>query len=408
MRLLLFAFLLLGRSLGAGSATGQALAPLVLTGAVRDGQTQRPVPYASVSLLHTTVGTVSNGEGAFRLQVAGHAADTVLVQALGYAAQKQALSATLLANPPVFSLQPQAMELAPVRVTGPSPTALLNQAVRQTRADMASPLLLKTYYREFVTRDGVYTKFADALIDYYLEANPRQPEHPTVQAQVLQSRVGESPAHGGGLLTALLPKPLDVTMAGDYYNILQSSPFLDSTAFYFYTYRLQVLVADAETNEATGYVITCTPRTRAERHLRQATVYIDPTTLHIRRIESEVPVALQPYNYSVRAGVVSANVTTFYKRLEYREVHGRVYPAFVRMERGWQVVALAKAPTQYNFSSELVVTDLGANPAPIPHAQRYAGPLFRRGTRYEYPYWLESNAVAATKAEERAIQELSK
>ncbi|GAA4367458.1 hypothetical protein GCM10023185_39340 [Hymenobacter saemangeumensis] len=393
--------------IGLPDAMGQSLGPTVLVGTVTNGRTQAPVAYASVSILHTTIGTVSNDEGVFRLQVAGHVADTVVVQALGYAARKQPLSVALLATPLVFSLQPQATELPDVRVTGLSPTALLSQAVRRTRADMASPLLLKTYYREFVTRDGRFTKFADAMIDYYLEANPRRPANPLVQAQVLQSRVGEAPAQGKGVGTALLPKPLDVTMAGNYYDIMHSSPFLDSTAFHFYVYRFQVLGADKESNEATEYVVTCTPRTRAERHLRQATIHIAPRTFHIRRIESEVPLALQPYNYSVTMGMMSASITTYYKRLEYREVNGRVYPAFVRMEWEWRVVPLSKQPTYYNFSSEMVVTELAAVPAPIPSAHRYKGPLYRRGTKYSHPYWLENNALPATKAEEKAIQELS-
>ena len=379
----------------------------ILAGTVTDARTRAPIPYASLSIAHTPIGTVSNSEGSFRLQLAGHLTDTVVVQALGYSTRKVRVTPALLSSSQPLTLQPQAVALHVVSVTGLSPTTLIKKAVRRSWADMASPVVLNTYFREFVTKDSAYIKFGDALIDYYIEQNRRRPAHPRVQARVVESRVSEAPAEAAGLMAGCFPPPHDVVSSGEYYNVTNGSPFLDSASFRFYTYQLDMTTASADGTEAAQYVLTCTPRTHAENHLRRATVRIDQRTLHIRSIESEVPLDLQQYQYQAGNPFVTARLTTFRKRVVYHENNGRLYPAFVWTEGGWRVAQVTKPVTYYVFTSELLVTNLANNPAPFPDSEQYSGPLYKRGTHYEHPYWLENNSVPATEAEAKAISELA-
>ncbi|HEX8658382.1 MAG TPA: carboxypeptidase-like regulatory domain-containing protein [Hymenobacter sp.] len=64
-----------------------AQAPAPLRGQVVDAATGRPLPYASVGVLHRPVGTVADGEGHFSLAVPGqYEADSLRISLVGYRA----------------------------------------------------------------------------------------------------------------------------------------------------------------------------------------------------------------------------------------------------------------------------------------------------------------------------------
>jgi hypothetical protein len=390
--------------LGLLPVLAMAQAPALLQGTVVDARTQAPLPYVSIALRHSAIGTVSNAEGVFSLPVpAGHAADSVELRYLGYAPQALRLVPALLAAPQKLALVPQPYTLQEVRVTALSPTTLLKKAVRTTTARMMSPVVLNTYYREFASLNGEYTRFADALVDYYIQGNPRRPKNPEVQARVRESRAGEGAA-GGTLNGVEIPSPIDVTKAGNYYDVTERNGFLDSTAFKYYDYALRETAGGAE--EA-FYLLSCTPRGHDDvQHLARATVRIDRQTLCIQAIESEVAPEMQPYMKSVNLLVVKAKGTSLRKHIEYRELNGRLYPSFVRLQAGVEVTQGSNPPMRYEFASDMLVQNLAASAAPFAKAERHDGSLYKRGTHYTQPYWKAGSTVAATAAEEMVIKQL--
>ncbi|MBD2769899.1 carboxypeptidase-like regulatory domain-containing protein [Hymenobacter sp. BT664] len=390
-------------------ALSMAQAPTLLRGTVVDARTRAALPYASLGLRHTGIGTVSNAEGTFRLQVpAGHASDTVEVQCLGYAPLRLRLQPALLAAAQTLALTPQEYQLNEVRVTAYTPTSLLAKAVRTTRARMASPVVLNCYYREFARLNGRYNKFADGLVDYYIKANPRRPQAPEVQVRVRESRVGELPTAPDDANKAI-PSPIDVEKAGSYYDVTERARFLDSTSFRFYSYEVREAVSPNGAEDP-FYVVTCTPITQEYPYLQQATVRIDRRSFTIRSVESEVPGALQQYMKGINLLIIKAKVNSSRKRIEYHELNGQVYPSFVRLDVGMEITTGNKPPLQYVFSSGMLVRDvaLGAQVAPFPKAERHSGSLYKKGTSYQHPYWLEGNVVPATAEEEAVIKELEK
>jgi len=374
----------------------------VVTGTVADARTQAVVPFASLAVPGQPGGTVANTEGLFRLALPA-GADSVRVQALGYLPLMLGTKNTSVAL--TVRLQPQPYPLQEVTVTALAPTTLLKRAVRQTTARMASPVGLEVYYREFTSYNGQIAKFADALVDYYLKGNPRRPRNPEVQVRVRESRAGEAAMSKDDARRAI-PSPLSVERAGNYYDVTEDNPYLDSTTFKFYSYV--VLETPAGATEAPYYEVRCTPITQDPAHLRQATVCIDRQTLAIQRVESEIPTRLQPYLKSINLLVIKAQATQARKRIEYRELNGRLYPSFVRLQSALNITQGSNPTMRYEFTSEMLVRDLAASPAPFPKSEQHSGSLFKRGTHFTRPYWREGNVVAATAAEEAAIQALEK
>ena len=77
------------------SASGQK----TLGGTVRDAHSEEPVPFASVSFLNTSIGTLTDSAGHFRIRVSEWPSDTVTITCVGYQ------PFTLLINPARDTLQ---------------------------------------------------------------------------------------------------------------------------------------------------------------------------------------------------------------------------------------------------------------------------------------------------------------
>jgi len=101
------------------AAPVQALAQTVpaATGVVREAGTGRPVPFASVAVPGTAVGTTADAEGAFALQLP-NGASTLLVSAVGFAARRCPVPASAGALEITLTAAPA--ELKEVVVTGVS------------------------------------------------------------------------------------------------------------------------------------------------------------------------------------------------------------------------------------------------------------------------------------------------
>lgn len=376
-----------------------AVAQVVLSGTVLDARTQAPVSYATVAVPGQAGGTVSNAEGVFRLALPAAGADSVRAQSLGY----QSLTVAVRGRPAgllILRLQPQAVALQEATVRGYTPASLLWAAVRRSTAALASPLELQTYYREFTTYNGQVAKFADGLVDYYLQANPRRPHHPEVQTRIRESRASQAALSEEDAIRAV-PNLIGVNYAGHYYDPTYDLPALDSTNADRYRYAL----LEAPATGADYYQVRCTPATHKFEYVQEVLVYIDRATLTIRHVEASVPASLQPDMFGLKLFGLSVKMTRLDQRLDYREQAGRLYPSFVRLRYALDVTKGGQLQ-RYDFSSDMLVRDLGAAPAPFPRAEQYSGSIYKRGTHYTTPYWQAGNVVPATAAEEAAIKQL--
>ncbi|MGI4874510.1 MAG: hypothetical protein ACRYFX_25415 [Janthinobacterium lividum] len=230
--------------------------------------------------------------------------------------------------------------------------------------------MFQTYYREFVRIDSNYTKFADGLVDYRVvaNANSRKIYKPSIQVQVNESRARQVRAANT---------------------------------------RMQDIPSVVDVEQAINGYISFTPTTHNQNHLQRGTIRIDRQTLYLQTIDSELPSELQPYAASINLFIIKIRETAVRRHLDYRQFDGHCYLKFLRIEWGIAVKA-GKDAFQYDLSTEMLVTNVLPNPAPIAkEAQYHHRSLFENGTHYQHPYWKDANGVVATPAEEAIIAGLS-
>ena len=377
---------------------------VTIQGTVIDAASQQPVQFASVGLLHTPVGTVSNAVGVFKLSIpTNRPTDSLLVSSIGYASYRVAVASLSSGKPCLLALAPQAVALQAAAVVGYTPQTLLKRAVRTTYTHLLSPALFKSYYRELVRVNGTYTKYADGLVDYRVVANPRKLFKPDIQVRITQSRA--KVVRVADTSVQDVPSVIDVEQAINGYdgNADIRSNFLDSTDFSFYRYELR---EPAGPVDEPFYVVSFTPTTHDLDHLYQGTVRIDKQTGCFQAIDMELAPNLAEYAHSANLLIVKVKEGSIHKHLDYRQYNGRCYLGFVRFEYGADITYRGKL-YNYVFSTQMLVNDVG--PAtPIPGKEQYHGrSLFKNGTHYSYPYWQQANSIAATPAEEFLISDLN-
>jgi hypothetical protein len=132
-----------------------------LTGRVVDASTGQPVPYASIGVLRTTLGTTSNAEGEFELRnvpLPGR----LVVSELGHTRDTVAVAASSAGQPLQVRLKPTSV-LLPEAQVGSYAAELIAQAYRELRRTNAQKTYSQAFYRQTTRLDNDVTEVQEMV-----------------------------------------------------------------------------------------------------------------------------------------------------------------------------------------------------------------------------------------------------
>lgn len=139
---------------------------ITLQGRVTDSRTKKSVPYAAVAVQGTCVGTQANDQGEYKLKMeSGEKTDTVVFSAIGY--KRQTLSAEQLKQNGNVRLEPHALELREVQVTGyVTPQEIIAEAVRRIPENYHLDTTVGTWFqRDWRMLNGELYLFDESVVD---------------------------------------------------------------------------------------------------------------------------------------------------------------------------------------------------------------------------------------------------
>jgi hypothetical protein len=138
------------------------------TGKVIDNTTKKPVVFANVYLIGSSLGTVTNAEGEFVLKVPVTEMNRkVGFSYLGYDNKVIALL-EMKDKDNVIRLDISAVSLGEVVIRTDDPMELLKMAIRRVNENYkADPEKLIGFYRETVKQNRSYVAVAEAVLDVY-------------------------------------------------------------------------------------------------------------------------------------------------------------------------------------------------------------------------------------------------
>ncbi|MEM7371589.1 MAG: carboxypeptidase-like regulatory domain-containing protein [Bacteroidota bacterium] len=152
---------------------------VLISGQLLDKDTDEAIPYASLRVAGTGVGTVSNILGEFSLSIPISSIHQRLqISCLGYADQEIPLSSFREAEKKIILLKEQTFTLDEVVIYSTDVTAkeLLELAFEHVKDNYPQKgYLLNTFYRHYCKEGNVYGRLIEAAIDLYDKKGYRKP-----------------------------------------------------------------------------------------------------------------------------------------------------------------------------------------------------------------------------------------
>ena len=129
----------------------------------KDGKT--PVPYASITIEESYIGTMTNREGYFDLTIpAKYRQSNIAVGSLGY--KQKILSLKEMEKNILIKLQNESFSLREILVKPADPIAILKQFRENIEKNYTiDPQLMVTFYRETARQDGSYVGVWEAVME---------------------------------------------------------------------------------------------------------------------------------------------------------------------------------------------------------------------------------------------------
>ena len=138
-------------------------------GKVVDGQSEKPVPSAYLTVDGTNISTITNSEGYFSLKVPKEIFETtVQISAMGYAGQKLALDYFKEGNT-IIEMQQSAEELSEVNIFSATDPKGLVRDVLHRRADnyFDEQTQMKAFYRETIKKGSRNVSLSEAVVEIH-------------------------------------------------------------------------------------------------------------------------------------------------------------------------------------------------------------------------------------------------
>ncbi|MEM1338985.1 MAG: carboxypeptidase-like regulatory domain-containing protein [Bacteroidota bacterium] len=167
---------------------------LTITGKLRDSKSNEPLPFASIYVKGTTIGTVSNTEGAFVFHVPEEfKKDTIVVSMIGYSSVRKAIPD--FEKNERIALEERIFMLNEVVVTDEKPLTakeIVKKAYRLIPVNYPSrPYILEGFVRDLQNEDSVYVELLEYAIKLRYRSNTVKREPHIELVELKQSYVTE-------------------------------------------------------------------------------------------------------------------------------------------------------------------------------------------------------------------------
>lgn len=138
-----------------------------IKGVIKDSETLQPISYVSIyseyELKNNSTGSISNENGEFTLTINNKS--KIVFSHINY----ETFSVEPDGNLKEILLKPKNYVLNEIVISSQKPEDYLKGIIKSSKNKIDKNTVLKGYFREIVKVNNEYTKFSDALADYYIE-----------------------------------------------------------------------------------------------------------------------------------------------------------------------------------------------------------------------------------------------
>jgi len=327
-------------------------------GEIRDAETGETLPFAAISVQKSIIGTISNEEGVFSLQLKNSEVnDSILISYLGYQSLKIPLNQ--IPKYAVYRIESTSIPLQEVIIRGLYPENLIRMAISYKKRNYPNQSFVqRAFYRESVKRDKKYMLYSEGILDVLKRAY--RPSLFSEQVRLVKHRTYKSIEREdtvkiklhGGIQTSL---DLDV--------VKHSFSFINLEFIQEYNYAMRDMVLNAG---KLTYKIEFKPRNPKEPLAFEGCIYLDVESMAFVKLEFEyTKKALEKMRNSfvIRSSPKLKIIPTdTHYVVEYKEFEGLYYIYHIQGELNLKVKRKRKfLASRYSASFEMVATELNGN-----------------------------------------------
>ncbi|WP_309642357.1 carboxypeptidase-like regulatory domain-containing protein [Flavobacterium sp.] len=372
---------------------------IAIRGIIKDAITKEPIIAASVGVQHSGLGTISNEEGDFQMTVPQTA--TIGITYLGY--KTMVIPVTEFKEETKTILLEQSEEtIEEVIVTKVPLEQVMQDVIDASKARFNKPIVLHTYYREFVKVDNKYKKFSDALLDYHASGGSKKTKTDLIVKQNRSFSLTTTDEEEDEQLSPTLNVQRGIFNSYSFEflerNILKEKNLEN--------YELSLKSRkNAEGHQL--YAIIIEPKKDIEKPLFEGTVIYDPETKLIYEFDLHYAASHKSFARTIsflgmHASMLDMKVKAVYKMTNnYVLSHNNRFVKYKTWTKKYNELVESR--------SDLIVTDFEKDDLTYNKKEVYKKKyLYDKPTSCNGKFWQKNNAIVLTDEEERVISSLEK
>lgn len=369
---------------------------ITITGTIKDIATDAPMDHVTVATADGKQVTISNEEGAFALTCPS-GTQKIVFSYLGYA-DYTVLLKQLPADGIIF-MEPKDFVLDEIIIVNRPINEFIQELVDNSILHLDAPIVLNTYYREFVKVNDQYTKFADGLVDYSVFRNKKSVK---TEVSVKQSRAAKLPTDE----TIDAASGLDVrkAVAGSSVFYTLGKTLLDDKNYQKHDFIIRSQ-KDAQGKEI--QIISFSPKPGIQEAMYTGRIVFYPESNLILNFDIKLDPAYAQFAKVVNLLIIKAKLTALDYQSGFKIADGKYMLSYASRNGALHFWNKKKYDDNLEFKSDLVATGYSTTVPEMRKDEKYREKtLYERGTSYTDKFWLKGNAVLLTKEEEAVVKSL--
>ncbi|MEW5675235.1 carboxypeptidase-like regulatory domain-containing protein [Flavobacterium enshiense] len=361
---------------------------------LKDYETGTPIEGASITVLSTNQGLVSNEEGVFKLvlekpskiEISHTSYKTLTVN-----------SASLKLKENIIFLESSNKTLEEIIITKNHPQEILKKLVRNSTEKLSVPINLKIYIREFFKNNDKYTSFNDGLLNFYIQGSPK-----SIKSDILVEQNRFYGLTDDVVYEKVLGYNLN-DLINNYYEFKYLEKVVEAYSKKKYEYEIKTFPGNED-----YYVMNIRPVPGIEEYLPDYFIVYDYKKNMIMEINSSVLTERYEFKGVTDFLVIKGRVFTSVFSASYKFDGKNYYLSGSKEEIGFIATNKQKEEERIEVKNTFVVTNYSNKPVPYDKEDVYKDKsLFNRRNTILTNYWEFDSGLTPTDEEKKIIESLA-
>ncbi len=366
-----------------------------IQGVIKDSETLQPIPYVSITIENEVnknfTGSISNENGEFALTVTNKS--RILFSHINY----EPFSIESDGNLREILLKPKSYLLDEIVISTETTKDYLKRIIKLSKNEIEKNTLLKGYYREIAKVNNEYTKYSDALVNYYIKKSNGKSLLVLGQHRALKSNklIGEDEKSIENTNT-----PIDVKdFVQNAYDFETIEKLLNSEE---YDFQRKIR---REANGDEYEYIEVIPNEESDKMLNEGYVIINPNSKKVLEFKIYTSERHLKNAKTINFIIAKGKRTKVLVWSKFKVFNSLYILTYSKKEVGMYIKMGRKVDHYFDYMSDLFVYEFNKS-IEIPNNGYTKKTIFQAGSSFTEKFWKKYNLFPLSEKEQKFINSI--